>query len=99
VLTRLRFCTAEGRIDFRQKGKPDSAPAPWMPWFKAPHRAAAGTRIVFGHWSALGYYNDDGVVGLDTGCVWGGALTALNLDEPRAKPVSVPSRQPRSIEQ
>ena len=99
VLTRLRFCTAEGRIDFRQKGKPDSAPPPWMPWFKAPRRAAAGTRIVFGHWSALGYYNADRAVGLDTGCVWGGALTALNLDEPDAGPVSVPSRQPRSIEE
>jgi len=59
--------------------------------------AAAGTRIIFGHWSALGYYNADRVVGLDTGCVWGGALTALNLDEPDARPVSVPSRQPRSI--
>ncbi len=99
VFTRLRFCTADGRIDFRQKGKPDSAPPPWMPWFRAPQRAAAGTRIIFGHWSALGYYNDDGVVGLDTGCVWGGTLTALNLDEPWPKPVSVPSRQPRSIEQ
>jgi bis(5'-nucleosyl)-tetraphosphatase (symmetrical) len=84
VLTRVRFCTAEGRIDFRQKGKPGSASPPWMPWFKAPRRAAAGTRIIFGHWSALGYYNADRVVGLDTGCVWGG-------------PVSVPSRQPRSI--
>jgi bis(5'-nucleosyl)-tetraphosphatase (symmetrical) len=99
VLTRLRFCSADGRIDFRQKGKPESAPPPWMPWFKVPRRAAGGTRIVFGHWSALGYYNADGVVGLDTGCVWGGALTALNLDEPRARPVSVPSLQPRSIEQ
>jgi bis(5'-nucleosyl)-tetraphosphatase (symmetrical) len=99
VLTRLRFCTAEGRIDFRQKGKPDSAPPPWMPWFKAPHRAAGRTRIVFGHWSALGYYNADRVLGLDTGCVWGGALTALNLDEPEGRPISVPSRQPRSIEQ
>jgi bis(5'-nucleosyl)-tetraphosphatase (symmetrical) len=98
VLTRLRFCTADGRIDFRQKGKPDSAPPPWLPWFKAPNRATAGTRIIFGHWSALGYHNADRVVGLDTGCVWGGALTALNLDEPRARPVSVPSRQPRSIE-
>jgi bis(5'-nucleosyl)-tetraphosphatase (symmetrical) len=99
VFTRLRFCTADGRIDFRQKGKAESAPPPWMPWFKAPRRAAAGTRIVFGHWSALGYYNANGVVGLDTGCVWGGSLTALDLDEPRAKPVSVPSLQPRSIEQ
>lgn len=99
VLTRLRFCTAEGRIDFRQKGRPDSVPQPWMPWFRAPNRIAAGTRIIFGHWSALGYYNAEGVVGLDTGCVWGGALTALNLDEPGARPVSVPSRQPRSIEE
>jgi bis(5'-nucleosyl)-tetraphosphatase (symmetrical) len=99
VLTRLRFCTADGRIEFRQKGKPDSAPPPWMPWFKTPRRAAAGTRIVFGHWSALGYHDADGVLGLDTGCVWGGSLTALNLDEPRPKPVSVPSLQPRSIEE
>jgi bis(5'-nucleosyl)-tetraphosphatase (symmetrical) len=99
VLTRLRFCTAEGRIDFKQKGRPDSAPAPWMPWFKVPRRASEGTRIVFGHWSALGYYNADGVVALDTGCVWGGELTALDLDAPQSRPVSVPSRQPRSIEE
>ena len=99
VLTRLRFCTAQGRIDFKQKGRPESAPAPWLPWFKAPHRASAGTRIVFGHWSALGYYNADRVIGLDTGCVWGGELTALNLEAPESRPVSVPSLQPRSIEE
>ena len=98
VLTRLRFCTPEGRIDQKQKGTPGSASAPWLPWFKAPRRETAGTRIVFGHWSALGYYCADEVVGLDTGCVWGGALTALNLDAPQSRPVSVPSRQPRSIE-
>jgi bis(5'-nucleosyl)-tetraphosphatase (symmetrical) len=98
VLTRLRFCTADGRVDFGQKGKPDSAPKPWLPWFKAPHRASRDQRIVFGHWSALGFYSERGVIGLDTGCVWGGALTAINLDDPEAAPVSVPSRQPRSIE-
>jgi bis(5'-nucleosyl)-tetraphosphatase (symmetrical) len=98
VLTRLRFCTTDGRIDFKQKGKPDSAPAPWIPWFKAPHRATSATRIVFGHWSALGLYRADHVLGLDTGCVWGGALTAVNLDAPRSAPLSVRSRQPRSIE-
>jgi bis(5'-nucleosyl)-tetraphosphatase (symmetrical) len=98
VLTRLRFCTADGRVDFKQKGKPDSAPKPWLPWFKAPHRASRDQRIVFGHWSALGFYSERGVIGLDTGCVWGGALTAVNLDDPQAPPVSVPSRQPRSIE-
>jgi bis(5'-nucleosyl)-tetraphosphatase (symmetrical) len=98
VLTRLRFCTADGRVDFKQKGKPDSAPKPWLPWFKVPGRASREQRIVFGHWSALGFHSERGVLALDTGCVWGGALTAVNLDDPEAPPVSVPSRQPRSIE-
>jgi bis(5'-nucleosyl)-tetraphosphatase (symmetrical) len=99
VLTRLRFCTADGRVDFKQKGKPDSAPSPWLPWFRIAGRASAEQRIVFGHWSALGFCSERGVLGIDTGCVWGGALTAVNLDDPEAAPVSVPSRQPRSIEQ
>lgn len=99
VLTRLRFCTPEGRVDFRQKGKPESAPSPWMPWFKVPGRASRGERLVFGHWSALGFHSERGVLALDTGCVWGGALTAVNLDDREAPPVSVPSRQPHSIEQ
>jgi bis(5'-nucleosyl)-tetraphosphatase (symmetrical) len=98
VLTRLRFCTAEGEVDCSHKGAPGDVEPPLMPWFKVPQRASAATRIVFGHWSALGFYRGDGVLGLDTGCVWGGALTAFNLDEPDAKPVSVPSRQPRATE-
>jgi bis(5'-nucleosyl)-tetraphosphatase (symmetrical) len=96
VLTRLRFCTADGRVDFRQKGRPDSAPKPWLPWFRVPARASRDQRIVFGHWSALGFHSERGILGIDTGCVWGGALTAVNLDDPQAPPVSVPSRQPRS---
>jgi bis(5'-nucleosyl)-tetraphosphatase (symmetrical) len=99
VLTRLRFCTADGRVDFKQKGKPDCAPGPWLPWFRVPGRASREQRIVFGHWSALGLHSEPGVLGIDTGCVWGGALTAVNLDDPEAPPVSVPSRQPRSTEQ
>lgn len=98
VLTRMRFCTAEGRIDLKHKGRPDSAEPPWMPWFAAPGRATAQVRIVFGHWSALGLYRAAGLLGLDTGCVWGGSLTAVNLDDPVAAPVSVASRQPRSSE-
>jgi len=98
VLTRLRFCTADGRIDLKHKGKPDSAAAPWIPWFQAPARASAAARIIFGHWSALGLYRAPGLLGLDTGCVWGGSLTAVNLDDPDAAPISVASRQPRSIE-
>lgn len=98
VLTRLRFCTPEGQIDLKHKGKPDSAEAPWLPWFKVPARASSEARIVFGHWSALGFYRAPGLLALDTGCVWGGSLTAVNLDEPDRAPVSVASRQPRSIE-
>jgi bis(5'-nucleosyl)-tetraphosphatase (symmetrical) len=97
VLTRLRFCTAEGRIDLKQKGSPDSVQKPWLPWFEIPARASRATRIIFGHWSALGFHREPGLLGLDTGCVWGGVLTAVNLDDPRALPVTVPSRQRRSI--
>jgi bis(5'-nucleosyl)-tetraphosphatase (symmetrical) len=87
-LTRLRVCTAEGRVALKAKGPPvpDSM---LLPWFEIPDRASRGTRIIFGHWSALGYVNAHGVIGLDTGCVWGGALTAVNLDLP-IRPVSIP---------
>jgi len=98
VLTRLRFITPEGRIDLNQSGKPGSAPKMLLPWFKAPDRATSDTRIVFGHWSALGLHREPGVLGLDTGCVWGGSLSAANLDDPASPVISVASRQPRSIE-
>ena len=96
VLTRMRFCTRAGRIDLKHKGPPGSAGDPWLPWFQAPSRATSDARLVFGHWSALGLYCRPGLLGLDTGCVWGGELTAVNLDEPQSSPRSVPSRQPRS---
>jgi bis(5'-nucleosyl)-tetraphosphatase (symmetrical) len=92
VLTRMRVCTADGRFDLRQKGPPAEAREPWMPWFLAPGRATAATRIIFGHWSTLGYYRNCGVLGLDTGCVWGGTLTAVNLDDAAAPPVVVASK-------
>jgi bis(5'-nucleosyl)-tetraphosphatase (symmetrical) len=98
VCTRLRACTAAGRIELKQKGSPDELAAPFMPWFEAPLRANAGTRIVFGHWSALGFMQRADLLSLDTGCVWGGSLTAVNLDDPASAPVSVPSRQPLSRE-
>ena len=90
VLTRLRVCTADGQIDLALKGEPPPPPSPLRPWFLHP-RASRDARIVFGHWSALGFVHSHGVVGLDTGCVWGGALTALDLDAARP-PVSVPCR-------
>ncbi len=88
-LTRLRVCTADGRVALKAKGPPSRSGTPTLlPWFEVPGRASRDTRIIFGHWSQLGYVNAHGVVGLDTGCVWGGALTAVNLDQP-IKPLSV----------
>jgi bis(5'-nucleosyl)-tetraphosphatase (symmetrical) len=89
--TRLRFCTAEGRIDLKRKGAPGRAADPWMPWFSVPQRQSAAVRVIFGHWSALGLFQAPGLLGLDTGCVWGGTLTAVNLDDPQVLPVQVAS--------
>jgi bis(5'-nucleosyl)-tetraphosphatase (symmetrical) len=80
VLTRMRYCTAAGHINVKLKGAPGSAPEPWLPWFSVPDRASRDTRIIFGHWSTLGWHDGDNVIALDTGCVWGGALTAVQLD-------------------
>jgi bis(5'-nucleosyl)-tetraphosphatase (symmetrical) len=91
TLTRLRLCTREGRIDLRQKGSPQAALPPWQPWFRVAARASAATRVVFGHWSALGFYRGEGVLALDSGCVWGGSLTAVDLDDPGRPPVQVPA--------
>ena len=90
VCTRLRYCDCDGRINLAHKGAPGSQPAPWLPWFRAPHRRSLGIRVVFGHWSTLGFHDADGVLGLDTGCVWGGNLTAVRLDHDASAPISVP---------
>jgi bis(5'-nucleosyl)-tetraphosphatase (symmetrical) len=96
-LTRLRVCTPDGRLLLRFKGPPPADDALGLPWFKVPGRRSAAERIVFGHWSALGYHAADGVVALDTGCVWGGRLTALRLDGgPGATPVQVDCRGARA---
>lgn len=78
--TRLRFCDAEGRIHLKEKGSPFGRSDGLTPWFDIPGRASAGLRLVFGHWSTLGRYHAPGIYALDSGCVWGGALTALRLD-------------------
>jgi bis(5'-nucleosyl)-tetraphosphatase (symmetrical) len=89
VLTRMRVCTADGRIDTSVKGEVPLRPSPLLAWFDHPHRATGEARIIFGHWSALGLVEREKIVGLDTGCVWGGALTALDLDSDRPT-VNVP---------
>ncbi len=78
--TRLRFCDAHGRIHLKEKGSPFEREDDLKPWFEFPGRASAGLNLVFGHWSTLGRYHAPGVCALDSGCVWGGALTALRLD-------------------
>jgi bis(5'-nucleosyl)-tetraphosphatase (symmetrical) len=79
-LTRLRYCEADGRINLREKGRPGTQPAHLMPWFALPERKSRNARILFGHWSTLGPYCGDGVYGLDSGCLWGGSLSALELN-------------------
>ncbi len=82
-MTRLRFCTTEGVMNFNAKGDPAHAPAGCVPWFQVPGRRSAGTPIVFGHWSALGLQVESDTIALDTGCLWGGKLSALRLEDRR----------------
>lgn len=89
AFTRLRYCYPDGKVDYQHKGPPGSQPPPLLPWFQVPGRASRGQRIVFGHWSALGLWVDDDVIGLDTGCLWGGRLTALRLAGGEREVVSI----------
>jgi bis(5'-nucleosyl)-tetraphosphatase (symmetrical) len=80
ALTRLRFCSADGCMEFATKDRADDgAPPGYLPWFDVPGRRSASAVIAFGHWSALGWLNRPDVMGLDTGCVWGGCLSAVRL--------------------
>ncbi len=90
ALVRLRVCSADGRINLKFKGPPQQVSPPWLPWFDVPARASAGTRVVVGHWSALGLQRRADLLTLDTGCVWGGKLTAVDMDDEQRAPVSVP---------
>jgi len=89
ALTRMRYCRADGSLDLEAKGPPGQGPPGSMPWFDHPAAAGGHARLVIGHWSALGLVHRRDLVALDTGCCWGNALTALRLDAPDAKPVSV----------
>lgn len=81
-LTRMRFIDGSGALDLLSKEGLDTAPNGFLPWFRHPQRKAAETRLLFGHWAALeGQADADNVYALDTGCVWGGKLTALRLDD------------------
>ncbi len=81
AMTRLRFCTVAGTMEFQTKEGPGQPPAGYLPWFEVPGRRTAECTVVFGHWSTLGLVQQDRLLGLDTGCVWGGKLSALKLSE------------------
>ena len=80
VLTRIRFCGADGTLDLATKEGAAAAPAGFFAWFDAPGRQTRDTPIAFGHWSTLGLINRADILALDTGCVWGGQLTAVRID-------------------
>ncbi len=79
ALTRLRFCTPDGQMEFTTTDGANSAPEGYLPWFDIPGRKTADITVAFGHWSTLGWLNRPNVLSLDTGCVWGGCLSALRV--------------------
>jgi bis(5'-nucleosyl)-tetraphosphatase (symmetrical) len=90
ALTRLRFCSDDGTMEFRAKGGADDAPRGFAPWFRIAARRSAGTPVAFGHWSALGLLHEPDLLALDTGCVWGGPLSAARVDGGRCDIFQVP---------
>ncbi len=91
VFTRIRFCTPSGRIGFEEKGRPGSQKPGLYPWFEVPGHSPRSLPIIFGHWSTLNLFMGLGVYAIDTGCVWGGKLTALELG-PELRLHQVPGR-------
>lgn len=94
AFTRMRLLDAEGAMDFAFKGELPDIPAAYVPWFLAPKRQSANApqKILFGHWSALGLYQGYGVIGLDTGCLWGRQLTAYTLESGKITQVPLDPR-------
>lgn len=90
AMTRLRICTADGRMEFSHKGDPSNLPAGYMPWFDVPGRLSADAALVCGHWSALGLKITPGLLALDSGCLWGRQLSAVRLEDRRTYQVSCP---------
>lgn len=89
VLTRIRFCDDRGTLDLTVKDGADAAPPGMAPWFDVAGRATEGTPVAFGHWSTLGLLNRADLLALDTGCVWGGCLSAARVDGGRREVVQV----------
>jgi len=86
--TRIRYCDENGRLDFKHSGAIGSQPNTLIPWFTAPNRQSSDMCIIFGHWSTLGFYQGHNCYGIDTGCLWGGQLTAIKLGK-KVKRISI----------
>lgn len=113
VFTRMRYCDDKGRLALRDKGAPGNQPPGIIPWFAVRKRKTQNNRIIFGHWSTLPNPNIENLYPLDTGCLWGGKLTAIKVDEamaeisqiqcPQAQPIDVihghKHKQPKPLQQ
>ena len=99
AMTRMRFCTPQGVMEFKRKGLPANAPAGYLPWFAVPERQSAGAVLVTGHWSALGLQITPNLLALDTGCVWGGQLTAIRLEDRRLFQIDCSPTEARRLSQ
>ena len=81
AMTRMRFCTPHGAMEFSAKGELSSAPPGYLPWFEVPRRKSSDHVLITGHWSALGLKLTPNLLALDSGCLWGGHLSAVRLDD------------------
>jgi len=93
AFTRIRFCDAAGVMDFKSKDGIADIPAGFMPWYEVPGRKTETTPVAFGHWSTLGLISRPNLLSLDTGCVWGGKLTAVALDDRQIVQIDCPQHQ------
>lgn len=93
TLTRIRFCSADGRLDLKTKDSGNAAPPGMHPWYAVSGRRSEGQAIAFGHWSTLGLVVRPDLLALDTGCVWGGALTAVRVDGGRREVIQIACQQ------
>ncbi len=81
AFTRMRICTRQGEMEFRFKGEVEHIPVGYVPWFDVPKRASSDATVIFGHWSALGLKVEPKVIALDTGCLWGGPMSVIRLED------------------
>jgi bis(5'-nucleosyl)-tetraphosphatase (symmetrical) len=88
AFTRLRICTPQGEMEFKFKGEVENIPEGYLPWFEVKKRRNADATVIFGHWSALGLKVEPNIIALDTGCLWGGPMTAIRLEDRRLFQVS-----------